>query len=158
MPKDKHEQKITLRTTLLQAKKTATGLCIPPEIVDQLGAGKKPQVKVTINGYTYRSSIAVMGGQYMLGVSAEVREKAGVQGGDEIDVTLELDTQPRELAMPAGFAEALAKDPKAKAFFETLSYSNKQRYTLPIDQAKTPETRQRRIAKAIADLAEGKKL
>ncbi len=149
--------KITFKTTLLLAKKTATGICVPDNIVERLGAGKKPPVKVTINGYTYRSTIAVMGGVFMVGVSAEVREKAGVSGGDEITVDLELDTEPRELELPADFKAALNSNNAAKAFFEGLSHSNKQRFVLPIGQAKTEETRQRRIKKAITDLAEGKK-
>ncbi len=149
--------KINFTTTLLQAKKTATGICVPDDIVEQLGAGKKPPVKVTINGYTYRSTVAVMGGVFMLGVSAEVREKAGIKGGDKVTVDLELDTQPRELELPEDFKRALDKNNAAKTFFETLSHSNKQRFVLPIGLAKTEDTRQRRIDKAIIDLAEGKK-
>lgn len=149
--------KIKLRTTLLQSKKTATGIQIPEEIIDTLKAGRKPPVLVTINGYTYRSSIAFMGGVYMLGVSSVVRENAGVKGGDEIDVEIELDDQPREVTLLPAFAEALDKNADAKNFFEGLSFSNKQRYVLPIEQAKTEDTRQRRIDKAIVDLAQGKK-
>ena len=148
---------IHLRTTILQAKKTATGIRIPEAIIAQLGAGKKPPVRVTINGYTYRSSIAFMGGVYMLGISAAVREAAGIQGGDEIEVTLALDKAPREAALHPAFKAALDKDEKAGLFFEGLSFSNKQRYALPIEQAKTEETRQRRIDKAISELAQGKK-
>ena len=149
--------KIKFRTTILQSKKTATGLKIADEIVEQLGAGKKPAVKVTINGYTYRSSIASMGGVFMLGVSADVREKAGVKGGDEVDVELELDTEKREVELLPEFKKALDENEQAKKFFEGLSFSGKQRYVLPIAQAKTEETKQRRIEKAIADLSEGKK-
>jgi len=69
------------RTTLLQGDKTATGIEIPPQIVERLGSSKRPPVRVTINGYTYRSTIAVMGGKFMLGVSADVRKAAGVSGG-----------------------------------------------------------------------------
>lgn len=148
---------IKLRTTILQSMKTATGIKIPDEVVEQLGAGKKPPVKVTINGYTYRSSIASMGGVFMLGVSAVVREAAGVKGGDEVNVELELDDQPREAKVSEDFQKALDKNTGAKKFFESLSFSGKQRYVLPIEQAKTEETRQRRIDKAIADLLQGKK-
>src|ERR1700712_4040624 len=115
-------EKIQFHTTLLQAKKTATGIKIPEEIVEQLGAGKKPPVKVTINGYTYRSSIAFMGGVFMLGVSAVVRENAKVKGGDEITVELELDMQPREVTLIPEFKKALDKNVNAKKFFESLSY------------------------------------
>lgn len=149
--------KIKFHTTILQSKKTATGIKISEEIVEQLGAGKKPPVKVTINGYTYRSSIAFMGGVFMLGVSAAVRENAGVKGGDEVEVELELDTQPREVTLLPAFKKALENNENAKKFFEGLSFSNQQRYVLPIEQAKTEETRQRRIEKALSDLSEGKK-
>jgi hypothetical protein len=143
-------------TTLLQSGKTATGIRVPDEIVAALGSGKRPAVRVTINGYTYRSTVAIMGGVFMLGVSAEVRERTGVAGGEEIDVALELDTAPRELAVPPDFQEALDRDAEAKQFFERLSYSKKQRFVLPIEDAKTTETRQRRIEKAIAALREGR--
>ena len=141
--------KATFKTTLLQAGKTATGIKIPPEIIETLGAGKKPPVKVTINGFTYRSTVAVMGGDYMVGVNAENRVGAGVNGGDKIEVTIELDTEPRELELPIEFKKALDKNAKAKKAFEGLSYSRKQVHVLPIAGAKTDETRQRNINKAI---------
>src|SRR3954453_733222 len=118
--------KLKVHTTLLQSKKTATGIEIPEEIVRQLGAGKKPAVKVTINGYTYRSSIAFMGGVFMLGVSAVVRENAGVKGGDKIDVDIELDTEPREITVPPDLRKALDNNADAKNFFSALSFSNKK--------------------------------
>jgi hypothetical protein len=149
--------KIKFRTTILQAMKTATGIEIPKEIVEQLGAGKKPPVKVTINGYTYRSSIASMRGVFMVGVSAVVRENAKVKGGDEVDIEIELDIEQREVSLPAAFEKALNGNEKAKVFFEGLSFSNKQRYVLPINDAKTEETRQRRIDKAVSNLSDGKK-
>ncbi len=146
----------TFRTTLLKAGKTATGIEIPANIVEQLAAGKKPPVLVTINGYTYRNTIAVMGGAYMVGVSAEHRKGAGVEGGDVIEVTLALDTAPRVAEVPESLLSALIANPQAKAAFEALSYSKKQGITLPIKDAKTEETRERRIEKAIAQLKEGK--
>jgi uncharacterized protein YdeI (YjbR/CyaY-like superfamily) len=97
-----------------------------------------------------------MGGRSMVGVSAENRERAGVAAGDEVDVDIELDTEPRVLAVPPDLAEALAGDTDAKRFFEGLSYSRKQRFTIPIEQAKTPETRQRRIDRALDMLREGR--
>ena len=150
-------QTIKFTTDLLVARKTATGIQVPDKIVEGLGAGKRPPVKVTINGYTYRNTIAVMNGAFMLSVSAEVREKAGIKGGDKIEVELELDTQPREVAIPVDFKKALDKNTAAKKFFETLSNSNKKRYIIPIEQAKTEDTRLRRIEKAIADLNNNKK-
>jgi hypothetical protein len=136
--------------------KTATGVEVPPEVVASLGSGKRPAVRVTIGGYTYRSSVAPMGGVFMLGISAEVRAAAGVAAGDEVDVDIELDTEPREVSMPPDFAEALAEDTEAQRFFDGLSYSNKRRVVLSIEEAKTAETRQRRIAKAVSTLHEGR--
>ena len=136
--------------------KNTTGIEVPPKIIEALGAGKRPAVRVTLKGYTYRSTVAVMGGAYMVGVSADVREKAGVKGRGVVDVELELDTEPREVEVPADFASALKKDAVAKKFFESLSYSNKRRIVLNVEGTKNPETRQRRIAKALEQLREGK--
>ena len=144
--------KAKFKTVLLTAGKTATGIKIPPEIVEGLGAGKKPAVKVTINGFTYRSTVAVMNGDFMVGVSAENREGAGVAGGDKIEVLLELDTEPRVVEVPKEFQKALNANPKAKQNFEKLSNSNKKRYIIPINDAKTEETRQRRIATSVEAL------
>jgi len=140
------------RTTLELAGKTATGFRIPREVVEALGKGKRPPVVVTINGYTYRSTVAVYGDEYLVGVAAEHRQGAGAKAGDIIDVDLELDTAPREVDVPADFAAALDRDPEAKAFFDGLSYSNKRRFTLSIDDAKSAETRQRRIEKYVNQL------
>jgi hypothetical protein len=144
------------RTTIKQSGKTATGIQVPPEVVEDLGAGKRPAVKVTINGYTYRSAIAVMGGAYMVGVSAEHRAGAGVAGGDEVDVDIELDTAPREVAVPVDFAAALDAEPEARRTFDGLSYSNKLWHVLQVTGAKTDETRQRRIGRSVAILKEGR--
>ncbi|OAI44374.1 hypothetical protein AYO38_09800 [bacterium SCGC AG-212-C10] len=145
------------RTTLLQAGKTATGIEVPAEVVEALGSGKKPAVRVTINGhYTYRNSVAAMGGVYMISCSAEHRAGAGIAGGDEIDVELELDTEKREVTVPEDLKEALAAAPEAAKYFESLSYSNKSRHVLAIEGAKTAETRQRRIAKSVDLFREGK--
>jgi hypothetical protein len=144
------------RTTVLQGDKTATGIEIPPEIVEALGAGKRPAVTITINGFTYRSSIAVMGGTYMVGVSAENRAGTGVKGGDVVDVGIELDTAPREVDVPPDFAAALDAAPAARTTFDRLSYSNKSWHVLQLAAAKTDETRQRRIAKSIEALGEGR--
>ena len=144
------------RATLEQSGKTATGVEVPSTVVDGLGAGKRPAVWVTINGHSYRSSIATMDGRYMLGVSAENREKARVAGGDVIDVDVQLDTAPRTVDVPKDLAAALKKEPKAKATFDSLSYSNQNWHVSSIEGAKTDETRQRRIAKSVAALREGK--
>jgi hypothetical protein len=143
-------------TSIQQSGKTATGIQVPPEVVESLAAGKRPSVRVTIQGYTYRSTVAPMGGVFMLPVSAEVREQAHVSAGDEVDVDVELDSEPREVSVPADFANALEGDAAAKRFFEGLSYSNKRRLVLSVEEAKSAETRQKRIAKAISALREGK--
>ncbi|NBD27158.1 YdeI/OmpD-associated family protein [Paenibacillus glycinis] len=135
--------------------KTATGIEVPEEAVAALGTGKKPAVKVTINAYTYRSTIATMGGRFLIPLSAENRKGAGVAAGEEVEVELELDTEPRELEVPADFAAALEGAPAAKSFFDGLSYSNRRRIVLSVDGAKTAETRQRRIDKAVLALNEG---
>jgi hypothetical protein len=143
-------------TTILQGDKTATGIHIPDEVIETLGAGKRPPITVTINGFTYRSTVAVMDGRYMVGVSAENRAGARVAGGDEVDVDIELDTAPREVALPADFAAALDAEPAARRMFDGLSNSNKGWHVYQIEGAKTDETRQRRIGKSIDALREGR--
>jgi bacteriocin resistance YdeI/OmpD-like protein/uncharacterized protein DUF1905 len=147
---------LRFHTTILQGDKTATGIRVPDEVVTALGAGKRPAVAVTINGFTYRSTIAVMGGAYMVGVSAENRAGARVAGGDEVDVDIELDTAPREVTVPAELAAALDAEPAARTTFDRLSYSNKSWHALQVTGAKTDETRQRRIARSIEALREGR--
>ncbi len=144
------------RAIIELAGKTATGIEVPAAVVTRLGSSKKPAVRVTINGYTYRSTVASMGGRFMLPISAEVREAASVAAKDKVDVDVELDTAPREVTVPPHFAHALTRDPAAKRLFEGLSSSNKQRIVIAIESAKTPETRERRIAKAVGALREGK--
>ena len=143
------------RASLQLNGKTATGIRVPDETVASLGPGKRPSVRVTINGYTYRSTVATMGGVYMIPVSAEVREGAGIAAGDELDVDIELDTAPREVTVPPDFMQALNDDPEARRYFDGLSYSNKRQIVLPIENARTSETRDRRIAKAISALRAG---
>jgi hypothetical protein len=144
------------RATIQQAGKTATGIQIPDEVVEALGSGRRPAVTVMINGYTYRSTVAVVNGVFMVGVSADHRAAAGVNGGDEVEVEIGIDAAPRVLAVPADFAAALDAEPTARRTFEALSYSNKSFHVLPITGAKTDETRQRRIAKSVAVLREGR--
>jgi hypothetical protein len=143
-------------STIEQSGKTATGFQVPESIVDALGKGKRPPVRVTINGYTWRSTVAVMGGVYMLGVSAENRAGAGVAGGDEVEVDIELDSAPRRVEVPHDFGAALDAEPAARRTFDGLSYSNQSWHVLQVDGAKTAETRERRIARSIAALRDGK--
>jgi hypothetical protein len=144
------------RTTIIAEGKTATGFRVPDAIVDALGSGRRPRVTVTINGYTYRNTVAVLGGVSMIGVSAEHRAGAGVAGGDEVDVDIELDTAPRIVAVPDDFAAALDAEPDARRTFDGLSYSNRSWHVLQVTGAKTDETRNRRIAKAIDALRAGR--
>ena len=144
------------RTTILSAGKTAAGIVIPPDVLAALGTSRKPPVRVTIRDYTYRSTVATVDGRFMVGVSAENRAKAGVAGGDEVDVDIELDTEPRTVELPADFAAALEAEPKAKSFFDGMSNSQKGWFVSGIEGAKTQETRQRRIDGALDRLREGR--
>lgn len=146
-----------LRAKILGAAQKAAGIEIPDEVVAALGGNKRPAVQAIINGYSYRSSISSMGGRFMLPVSLEVRKQAGVEAGDEVTVSLALDTEPREVKVPADLAGLLGKSKKAKAFFEKLSYSHQRWYVLWLESAKKAETRSARVIKAIAMLEAGKK-
>jgi Bacteriocin-protection, YdeI or OmpD-Associated/Domain of unknown function (DUF1905) len=148
---------VKFRTELVRGGGTTMGMVVPPEVVEALGQGKKPPVKVTINGYTYRNTIATMGGKYMIGVAHEHRKPAGVEDGGVVEVTLELDSEKREVEVPADLAAALAAAPGAAAAFEKLSYSHRREHARAITEAKAPETRARRIAKAVEMIVAGKK-
>lgn len=143
------------RTTIELGGKTATGFRIPEDVVAELGSGKRPAVRVTIGGHTYRTTVAPMGGAFMIPLSAENRAGAGVAAGDEVDVAVELDTEPRVVTVPPDFAQALDRQPDARRAFDALSYSNQRRHVLSIEGAKTDETRQRRIGKAVDALRQG---
>jgi len=147
---------VRFRTTIQTTGKTTLGFEVPASAVEALGAGKRPPVTVTINGYTYRNSIAVMGGVYMIGVSSEHRGPAKVTGGEEIEIELALDTAPREVAVPPELAAALDADPAAKQTFDKLSYSNRSWHALQVTGTNNPDTRARRIEKSIAALREGR--
>jgi hypothetical protein len=145
------------KTTLKQAEgSTATGIVIPDEVLAALGAGKKPQVKMVVNGYAYRSTVATINGAYMVGFSADHRAASGIKGGDRIEVSIELDTEPRTVELPADFQAALDADAQARATFDKLSNSLKSYHVSQVTGAKTEETRQRRIEKSIATLHVGK--
>lgn len=139
-------------TTLQLHGKNATGIRVPDEIVTALGGGNRAQVRVTIAGYNYQTTVARMRGEFLFPVSAAVREQAGVAAGDQVDVDIELDTTPRELTIPADLVTALEQHPEAGQAFQKLSHTNKKRHVLAAESAKTAETRQRRIAKTIQEL------
>jgi Bacteriocin-protection, YdeI or OmpD-Associated/Domain of unknown function (DUF1905) len=146
---------LKFRAKILLSGKSATGIQVPAQIVENLGSSKRPPVRVTIKGHEYRSTVATMGGKFMIPVSAEQRANAGVAAGDEVEVDIKLDTENRKVEVPPDFLKALNEDANARRNFEALSYSGKRRLVLTIDQAKTSETRQRRISKAIDMLNEG---
>ena len=140
------------RATIQLSGKTATGIEVPPEIIESLGQGMRPPVTVTVAGHTYRTTVGAMGGRFMLPISAERRAAAGVAAGDEVEVEIVLDTEPREVSVPADFAAALSDDDAARSAFDKMSKSHKERWILSITSAKAPETRERRIAKAIESI------
>jgi hypothetical protein len=146
---------VTFETTVA-ASGNNTGIVVPDEVIEQLAAGKRPPVLVSVNGYEYRNTVAVMGGRHMISISAAVRNATGLKGGDSIRVTLTVADTAREVNVPADFAAALAADKRAKAFFEKLSNSMQRYHVDNINAAKSADTRQRRIDKAIALFLDGK--
>ena len=141
---------------LLSTGKNTAGFEVPEHVVESLGGGGRPKVRVTVNGFTFRTSIARMGGRYLLGVSGERRTEAGVSPGDVVDVVVVLDTAERVVDVPEDRAAALAGDAQAKEFWDSLSYSKQQWHVLQVTSAKTDATRVRRIEKSIAVLREGR--
>lgn len=145
-----------IRAVLEQNGKTAVGFAVSEDAVLALGKGKRPPATVTINGYTYRNTVAPMGGRSLIGVSAAHRAAAGVAGGETHDIEVTLDTAPREVDLPADFAAALESDAAARGTFDALSPSNKGWHVASIEGAKSAETRARRIEKSVAALREGR--
>jgi len=143
--------------TLQLNGKTATGIDVPADVVEALGASKRPPVIVTINGHSYRSTIASRGGQFKLPVSAERRERIGIEAGDQVDVELKLDTAPRVVEVPGDLAQALGADSDARRTFDSLTASQQGAFVAPIEAAKKPETRERRIKATIERLRAGQK-
>jgi len=150
------DKPMKFHTTIELGGKTATGFRIPDEVVESLGAGKRPAITVGIGGHSYRSTVAVMDGVFMVPLSAENRAAAGVAAGDEVDVEVALDTAPRVMTVPDDFAAALDAEPAARGTFDGLSYSLQRFHVESVTGAKTDETRQRRIAKSVATLREGR--
>jgi hypothetical protein len=144
-------------TTVELGGKTATGLQVPDDIVAALAAGKRPAVQVTIGGHTYRTTVASMGGRFLVPLSAEHRAAAGVAAGDEVDVEITLDVAPREVSVPADLAEALAHDERARQFFDTLAFTHRKEWVRWVEEAKRAETRSTRIDKAVASLRAGQR-
>jgi Bacteriocin-protection, YdeI or OmpD-Associated/Domain of unknown function (DUF1905) len=128
------------------------GLEVPPEVVAALGGGKRPAVTITINGHAWKSRVAIMRGRYLLGLSNANRRAAGVVTGDEVEVEVELDAEPRMVVEPADFARALDADPAARTAYDRLSDSRRREHVLAIERARKAETRRRLIEKALAML------
>ncbi|HEX4093539.1 MAG TPA: YdeI/OmpD-associated family protein [Trebonia sp.] len=142
--------------TTVTATGNNTGIVVPDTVIEQLGAGRRPAVLVDLNGYEYRTTVGVMGGHHMVSVSAAVRKDTGLTGGDAVRVTLTVADTPREVAIPADFAAALAADEQASAFFAKLSNSLQRYHVDSVNAAKSADTRQRRIDKAIALFRDGR--
>jgi hypothetical protein len=142
---------VTFHTRLLKAANNS-GIPVPEEVVESFGAGKRVPVVVSLSGHTYRSTVAPYRGQYMISLSRANLEATGLVGDEDVEVTLEHDTAKRQVELSAEFAAALDADAQAKAAFEKLSYSNQSKHALSVADAKTDETRDRRIAKALAEL------
>ncbi|WP_212833655.1 YdeI/OmpD-associated family protein [Catellatospora sp. TT07R-123] len=138
--------------TVVEPPEPMRGLEVPPEVVSALGGGARPAVTITVGGHSWQSRVAIMRGRHLLGLSNANRLAAGVAIGEEVEVEVELDTEPRVVAEPADFAKALDDDPVARAAYDKLAYSHKREHVHAIESAKKPETRQRRIEKAIATL------
>lgn len=134
--------------------KTATGIPVPDSVIEGLGGGRRPRVSVSLNGYSFQTSLGTMSGQILIPVSAAVRSAAGIEAGDQLAVEIELATEPAQVAVPDDLRAALAAEPDAHAFFDGLTASQKRGYTDWIEQAKQPETRQRRVAQSLDALRE----
>jgi hypothetical protein len=146
---------VTFETTLSMSGNN-TGIVVPDDVIERLGRGKRPAVLVTVNGYEYRSTVAVMGGRYLIGLSAAVRAATGLKGGDPISVSLRVAETPREVEVPSDFAAAMEQQEPARQFFDGLSNSLQRYHVDNINAAKAPETRQRRIDKSVGLFLAGK--
>jgi hypothetical protein len=146
----------TFKTTVHKAEgMNATGLPVPAPVIDKLGGGKRPKVTVTLKGYTYRSTVAPYGGEFFIPLAAVHRDAAGVTAGQPVQVTVELDTAPREVDVPKDLAAALKKA-GVRAAFDALAFTHRKEHVRAIEEAKAPETRARRIDKAVAMVAMGR--
>jgi hypothetical protein len=137
-------------TTLSQTGNN-TGIEVPPEVIDELGAGKRPAVNVSVNGYEYRSTVATMGGRFMIAFSSDKRAATGLSGGDPITVDITLDTAPRTVDLPADLAAALA-EAGVRPAFDALAPSAQKAHVTNVAGAKADDTRARRIAAIVSKL------
>lgn len=145
------------RATVELGGKTATGIEVPEDVVAALGRGSRLPVTVTVGGHSYRTTVARMGGRFLVPLSAENRAAAGVAAGDEVDIGIEPDSAPREVEVPADFTEALARDEAARAAFDGLSYTHRKEWVRWVEEAKKADTRATRLAKTVDALRTGKR-
>lgn len=144
-------------TITLQRRGPAAAVVLSDDQVAEVGEGRKAfPVRATINGYTWAGRVSRMGGEFLLGLSREVRTGAGVEAGDEVTVTIALDEAPREVDVPAALAQALEGDATAKATFDALAFTHRKEFARWIAEAKKDETRERRVAQALQMLREGR--
>ena len=144
-------------TATLVPRGPAAAVVLDRDHVAEVGEGaKRFPVVATVNGYTWRTTVTRMRGEFLLGLNRAVRQQAGVEAGDAVEVELELDTAPREVEVPDALASALAENPKARAAFDQLAYTHRKEYARWIDEAKRDETRQRRVTQALQMLRQGK--
>ena len=128
------------------------GLEVPREVVEALGGGKRPPVTITINGHAWKSRVAIMRGRHLIGLSNANRAAGRLVVGEEVEVELALDTEPRVVIEPADLARALDADPVARAAYDRLAHTHRRGLVLGIEGAKKPETRARRVERAVARL------
>jgi hypothetical protein len=136
----------------LGENKNTAGIVVPAGIVEALGKGKKPPVRVTVSGYTYRSTVATMGGRFLIALSAENREAADVEGHKEVRIRLELDMEPRNTPPPNDLKAALAKARLLEAL-EKAAHSGRKEFVRQVEDVRTAETRERHISKVVAALS-----
>jgi antitoxin component of MazEF toxin-antitoxin module len=148
---------VKFHSTVELGGKTATGIEVPEDVIEALGAGKRPAVTVSVGSHTYRTTVAPMAGRFYIPLSRENREAAGVEAEDDVEVEIDLDTEPRVMEAPDDLAQALSLNETAEEFFDTLSFSHRRAYVDWITGAKKPETRERRIGQAVEMLSEGRK-
>ncbi len=131
---------------------------IPFDVEQTYGTRGRVKVRATLDDHTYRGSIAPMGGSHVLGVIKSIREALGKSVGDSVRVTLEQDVEERTVDVPPELADALSDHPKARRFFDGLAYTYRKEYAAWIAGAKRPETRARRLERAVGMLERGEKL
>jgi hypothetical protein len=143
------------RTVVELGGKTATGMQVPDEVVAEVSGGKRAPVRITVGGHAYRTTLARMGGRWLVPLSAENRGAAGVAAGDAVEVEIELDAAERTVEVPEDLAAALAGEQAARAYFDGLAYTHRQEWVRWVEEAKRPETRARRVTATVERLREG---